>query len=76
MLQTAQGNIPDTALTDVNGRKIIFEAIDDLDNGLNGTIGMSYSLKGDGKFESERGFTCAPANSSLILPEKFKLYRF
>ncbi|XP_021930459.1 protocadherin Fat 4-like isoform X2 [Zootermopsis nevadensis] len=41
------GNIPDTALTDVNGRKIIFEAIDDLDNGLNGTIGMSYSLKGD-----------------------------
>jgi hypothetical protein len=48
-----QGNIPGKVLTDVNGRKLSFSAIDDKDNGRNGTDGMSYAITGDGKIRSE-----------------------
>jgi hypothetical protein len=50
ILRTLQENVVGTVLTDSNGRKMIFSAIDDNDNGLNGTDGISYSVMGDGKF--------------------------
>ena len=40
-------------MSDVNGKEMVFIAIDDKDNGLNGTEGMKYSVVGDGKFPSE-----------------------
>jgi hypothetical protein len=40
-------NVPGKVLTDVNGIKMVFSAIDDKDNGLNGTEGMKYSVIGD-----------------------------
>jgi hypothetical protein len=48
-----QGNTPGKVLTDNNGTKMIFSAVDPKDNGLNGTDGMIYSVLGDGKFPSE-----------------------
>jgi hypothetical protein len=48
-----QDNTPGNVLTDLNGNNMIFSAIDDQDNGLNGTAGMKYSVIGDGKFPSE-----------------------
>jgi len=48
-----QGNTPGNVLSDVNGNRMIFSAIDDKDNGRNGTAGMRYSVTGDGKFPSE-----------------------
>jgi hypothetical protein len=48
-----QENIPGNVLSDVNGNKMFFSAIDDKDNGLNGTAGMKYSVTGDGKFLSQ-----------------------
>lgn len=72
VLKTFQENVQDEALTDVNGRQITFRATDDLDKGLNGTDGMSYSLIGDGKFQSEKGFKCAPASNSWIsIPDEY-----
>jgi len=52
-MKILQDNVPGKVLTDVNGIKMVFSAIDDKDNGLNGTEGMKYSVIGDGKFPSE-----------------------
>jgi hypothetical protein len=57
-----QGNIPNKALTDVNGKRIVFRASDESDQGLNGTEGITYSLTGDGKFQPEKVFWCALAS--------------
>jgi hypothetical protein len=48
-----QGNSLNRVLIDVNGKEMIFSAIDDVDNGLNGTEGMTYAVLGDGKFTSQ-----------------------
>jgi hypothetical protein len=48
-----QGNKLGTVLTDVNGREMIISAIDEEDNGINGTQGMTYTVYGDGKFTSQ-----------------------
>jgi hypothetical protein len=45
-----QGNRLGTVLTDVNKRKVIFNAVDNKDNGYNGTDGIYYTVTGDGKF--------------------------
>jgi hypothetical protein len=52
-MKILQDNSPGNALTDVNGVKMIFSAVDPLDKGPNGTEGMTYSVIGDGKFCSD-----------------------
>jgi hypothetical protein len=52
-LKILQNNSPGKVLTDMNGKNVVFSAIDGKDNGLNGTAGMSYTITGDGKFRSE-----------------------
>jgi hypothetical protein len=51
-MKNLQGNEVDKVLTDVQGNQMIFKAVDDLDNGVNGTAGMRYTITGDGKFQS------------------------
>jgi hypothetical protein len=48
-----QYNTPGKVLSDVQGNQMIFSAIDEKDNGLNGTKGMTYSVIGDGTFTSQ-----------------------
>jgi hypothetical protein len=52
-MKILQGNVPGSVLSDVNGNKMVFNAIDDDDEGINGTEGITYSVNGDGKFPSE-----------------------
>jgi len=52
-MKILQDNGPGKVLSDVNGNKMVFSAIDDKDRGLNGTAGMTYFVIGDGKFPSE-----------------------
>jgi hypothetical protein len=49
-LKILQDNKVGTVVTDVNKRKMVFIAEDTKDNGYNGTEGMSYTVKGEGKF--------------------------
>lgn len=53
MIILQDNNSPGNVLVDVTGKKMVFSAIDDKDRGLNGTLGMTYSVIGDGKFPSE-----------------------
>jgi hypothetical protein len=52
-MKILQDNSPGNVLSDVNGVKMVFSAIDPYDKGLNGTEGMNYSVTGDGKFRFE-----------------------
>ena len=52
-MKILQDNSPGNVLSDVNGKEMVFIAIDDKDNGHNGTEGMKYSVVGDGKFPSK-----------------------
>lgn len=40
-------NSPGNVLSDVNGVRMVFSAVDTIDKGLNGTEGMTYSVIGD-----------------------------
>jgi len=62
-----QENSPGNVLSDVNGKRMVFSAIDDKDKGLNGTAGMTYSVIGDGKFPSEYLSQQQRLNISLYL---------
>jgi len=52
-MKILQDNTPGNVLSDVNGVKMVFSAVDNKDKGRNGTEGMTYSVIGDGKFRSE-----------------------
>ena len=52
-MKILQENEVGNVLVDVNNEPMNFIAVDNKDNGVNGTEGMDYIVTGDGKFPSE-----------------------